>query len=158
MEVLGCYILSVTSAAILFSILHSMLDKKSSSAVLLQLIGGLFLTFTIISPVADIKFDSLFDFPPDYISQGNLLSAQGRKTTQDQLREIIKQRSEAYILDKAMSYQTPIHVEVSLRQDETPVPTAVRLQGSITPYAKSAMQQRLQDEIGIPRENQIWTD
>jgi len=158
MAALGRYILSITSAAILYSILHSLLGKKSSAAVLLRLIGGLFLTFTIISPVTDINYNALFDIQLDYASQGNQIATQAQQITQDQLCEIIKQQCEAYILDKAMSYQTPIHVEVSLRQDETPVPTAVRLQGSITPYAKSAMQQWLQDEIGIPRENQIWTD
>lgn len=158
MEALGRYILSVVSAAILLSILRSLLDKKSSAAVLLQLVGGLFLTFTVVSPVADINFEAFFDMPLDYISEGNLLAVQAQEATQDELCEIIKQRCEAYILDKAMSYQAPLQVDVSLSTDETPVPCSVRLQGSITPYAKSALQKWLQDEIGIPKENQLWTD
>jgi len=158
MDALGTYILSVTSASILYSVLHSLVDKKSSASMLLQLIGGLFLTFTVIAPVSDLDFGPLFDSQWKYISQGNSIVDEGKQFAQEQIREIIKQRCEAYILDKAMTFQTPIRVEVSLDRGETSAPTSVKLEGSIPPYIKRTMQQWLQDEMGIPRENQIWTD
>ena len=43
-----------------------------------------------------------------------------------------------------------------LSQDEIPVPSTVRLQGSISPYARQSLQQWLQDDIGVPKEHQIW--
>ena len=156
MESLGTYILSVTVAAILFGVLQSLHVKKSGSAVLLQLIGGLFLAFTAISPITDITLDTLFDMPLDLSVQGDALAAQGHEFTTEQLQGIIKEQCEAYILDKAKFYQAALDVEITLTQDEIPVPSAVRLQGAISPYAKTAMQAWLCDEMGISKENQLW--
>ena len=158
MDALGKYILSVISAAILYSLIHSLLDKKSSASALLQLIGGLFLSFTVIAPVADVDFTPFLELQWNFVSQGNNIVAEGEQFAQEQMREIIKQRCEAYILDKAMSCQTSIQVDVTLSDDGIPAPASVKLEGNISPYAKRTMQQWLQDEMGIPKENQIWTE
>ena len=156
MDTLGSLILSVTMAAILFSLLSSLLDKKGSAHALLKLVGGLYLTFTIISPIGKFDLDILDDITMPYWDEGKRIAAQGQSTSQEELRSIIKQRSEAYILDKATSYQAQLTVEVTLSQDKIPAPTGAFLQGSISPYAKSAMQQWIQDTIGIPKETQVW--
>ena len=156
MEALGKYILSVTSAAILFGILQSLLGKKGNSAALLRLIGGIFLAFTVISPVTDVDLGRILDPAWDYTAQGSSIAAGGYAVSQNQLHSIIKERCRTYILDKAISYNAQLEVEVELTQDEIPVPAAVRLRGSISPYGKQALQQWLQDVMGIPKENQQW--
>lgn len=156
MDALGKYILSVAAAAILLGILQSLLGKKSGTAVLLQLIGGLFLAFTVISPVARVDLDLLFEMPFAVTADGNAIAAQGQALSRDQLESIIKEQCESYILDKALCFQADLEVEVTLSRDEMPVPSAVRLLGSVSPYAKQALQQWLQDEMGIPKENQLW--
>lgn len=156
MEALGRYILSVTAAAVLLGILRTLLDKKSGSGVLLQLIGGLFLTFTVISPITTINPDALLDGPWELTGQGSAIAAQGQAMAQKELESIIKAQCEAYILDKAQTYQAALEVEVTLNQDEIPAPAAVRLRGSVSPYAKQALQQWLYDEMGISREDQQW--
>jgi len=125
---------------------------------LLHLIGGLFLTFTVIAPVADVDFGPFFELEWNYASQGNGIAAEGEQFAQEQMREIIKQQCEAYILDKAMSCQTTMQVDVTLSHEQIPAPASVKLEGSISPYAKRTMQQWLQDEMGIPEENQLWID
>lgn len=80
MEVLGKYILSVTSAAIVYSMLQSLLVKNSSSAILLRTIGGLFLTFTVLAPIAELDFDAISDTPWNYSVQGNSFAEQDRKS------------------------------------------------------------------------------
>lgn len=157
MKELGAYILSISAAAMILGILQTLFDKKSCNAQLLRLIGGLFLTFTIIAPAADINFDSVFDIHQDFLAQGDLISAQGHEIAQGQRLDIIKENCEAYILDKAMSYQTELCADVTLSQNAVPVPVAVHLSGNVSPYVKSAMQTWLSNEMGIPRENQIWT-
>ena len=122
----------------------------------MKLIGGLFLTFTIIAPIADIDIDALFDSSWDFTEQGEAAAAMGQESAREELTSIIKQECEAYILDKAEAYHAQLEVEVTLSQDEIPVPAAVRLQGSVSPYAKSNLQQWLQDDMGIPKENQVW--
>ena len=156
MEALGRYIFSVTVAAIILGILRSILEKKSGNAVLVQLIGGLFLTFTVIAPIADVDFDAIFDSPWSFSEDAGAFAAQGQAISQEQLRGIIKEQCEAYILDKALSYHAQLQVEVTVSQDDMPVPAAVCLKGSISPYAKNEMEQWLQDKIGIPKESQLW--
>ena len=156
MEALGKYILSVTAAAILFGILQSFISSKSSCGVLLKLIGGLFLTFTIITPIADVNIDALFDTSWDFTVQGTAAAAQGQEIAQEEFQGIIKQKCEAYILDKAEAYHAQLEVEVTLNQDDMPIPTAVRLQGSVSPYTKTSLQQWLEEDMGIPKENQVW--
>ena len=157
MKQFGAYILSIVAAAILLSVLQALLEKKSSSAALLRLIGGLFLAFTALAPIANIDFDSAFSMQWDFSEQGRVLSTQGQELTRDQLQQSIKQQCEAYILDKALSYETVLDVEVSLSQDLYPVPTGICLRGNVSPYVKGLMQKWLADEIGIAKENQIWS-
>lgn len=126
--------------------------------MLLQLVGGLFLIFTVITPLADLDYSHFFNSQWNYAEQGNRIVTEGELIAQEQLNDIIKQRCEAYILDKAMTYQTPLHIEVSLNQGDIPTPSTVRLEGNVSPYVKSTMQQWLQNEIGIPKENQLWSD
>ena len=158
MESLGKYILSVSSAAFLFAIVRSLIGEKSATAALIKLIGGLFLTFTVISPVKDIKMDAFFDLPFDFSAQASAVVAQGQELKEDHLQDIIKQQSEAYILDKALSYQTVLDVDVTLSEGETPVPSAVQLKGAISPYAKHMLQQWLCNDMGISKENQQWIE
>ena len=156
MEKLGCYILSVTAAAILLGILQSIAGKKDTNGALLRLIGGLFLSFTIISPVADIELNQILEFPWDFAVQGSDIAQQGQEYAQDQLHGIIKDRCEAYILDKALALQAELTVEVMLSLDKVPVASSVQLQGNISPYARQVLQQWLQDDMGIPKEHQQW--
>lgn len=156
MEAIGRYILSVTAASILLGIAQTLVGKKGGSAALVRLLGGLFLTFTVIAPLADVDLDAAFDAPWDFTQQGSDIAAQGEDITRDKLQSIIKQRCEAYILDRANTLRTQLEVEVTLSQDDIPIPIAVRLRGSISPYAKMSLQAWLSDDMGIPKENQIW--
>ena len=156
MNSLSEYILSVTSAATIFSILQILLDKKSSSAVLLRFIGGLFLTFTVIAPVVDLDLDIMFDLPLTFVQEADTIAADGYESSRSELATVIKQECEAYILDKARTYQVEPDIEITLSNDDTPIPTRVQLSGSITPYAKKALETWIANEIGIPEENQIW--
>ena len=158
MAALGRYIFSVSTAAILFSIIQTMLEGKHGTAVLVRLLGGLFLTFTVIAPVSDIDLRSIFETHLEFASSGSSIAASGVDTVENHFREIIRQQSESYILDKAMSYQTPMDVEVMLSHDDIPVPSSVILKGSASPYVKQVMEVWLQEEMGISRENQQWTE
>lgn len=136
--------------------MQTLVGKKGSCAVLVRLIGGLFLTFTVIAPVADIDLDAVFDAPWDFQEQGSAAAVYGQQMAQEEMASIIKRKCEAYILDKAEAYQTQLEVEVTLNQDEIPIPCSVRLQGNASPYAKASLQQWLQEDMGIPKENQVW--
>ena len=158
MAALGRYIFSVATAAILFSIIQTMLESKHGSAILVRLIGGIFLTFTVIAPISELDFHSIFEMHLEFASSGSAIAENGISITENHFREIIKDECESYILDKAMSYQSPMDVEVILSQEDMPVPSAVTLKGNVSPYIKSVLSAWIQEEMGIPRENQQWTE
>ena len=66
-------------------------------------------------------------------------------------------KAEAYILEIAGQLSASVTVEVSVGGDSIPVPQSVRLDGAVTPYAKSRLQTIISEELGISKENQIWT-
>lgn len=156
MDGLGQYILSVGIGALIAGILTSFTDSKSTTGVLTRMVCGLFLAFTVIKPVSQLNFDQLAAFAQSYEEAGESSAAMGEALANDALRELIKQETEAYILDKAGSYQAQLDVEVTVGDGEMPVPESVRISGNISPYARSRLQQILADELGIPKERQIW--
>ena len=156
MQQFGKYILSVTAAAILVSVLQNIVGKKGANAALLNLISGLFMAFTVIAPITNIQLEDILDMPWDFVTEGTSIATQGQATSEDLYRQLIKQKCEAYILDKAQAYQATLEVEVTLDQSDTPTPDSVRMQGQISPYGKAAMQQWLQEEMGVPKERQQW--
>ena len=158
MVMLGRYIFSVTTAAIIFSILQSLLHKNSAAAILVRLIGGLFLTFTVIAPVIDFDLDSIFEQSWAYTSHAEDIAAAGQIIAAEQLSQRIKEQCETYIIDKAMSYQTQLDADITLTNDEMPLPSAVLLKGNISPYVKSIIATWIQDEMGIPEDHQIWSE
>ena len=158
MATLGRYIFSVTTAAIIFSILQSLLHKNSAAAMLVRLIGGLFLTFTVIAPVIDFDLDSILEQSWAYTSHAEDIAAAGQTIAAEQRSQRIKEQCETYIIDKAMSYQTQLDVDITLTNDEMPLPSAVLLKGNISPYVKSIIATWIQDEMGIPEDHQIWSE
>lgn len=81
----------------------------------------------------------------------------GTKLADDARREIIKAEAEAYILDKAGSYGLQLEVCVTLREDDIPVPESVCIAGAVSPYARTRLEILIENELGIPKERQLWT-
>lgn len=156
MEAVGRYIISVSAAAILCGILKSIFPSKSANAALLHLASGIFLSLVAIQPLSQIDLEALPVITDDYLSEAQAVSAQGQFLARDSMGDIIKSRAEAYILDKAREYHAELTVEVTLSAGDPPVPASVRLTGTVSPYAKRRLETILLEDLGIPKENQIW--
>ena len=50
-----------------------------------------------------------------------------------------------------------VTVEVTLSQDDPPVPEYVEIFGEISPYIKLRLEELIQEELNIAKENQRWT-
>lgn len=156
MDTLRQYILSVTAAAILCGVLRDLIPEKGAAGQLLKLISGIFLAFAAISPVKELEIPNLQAYMDVFSAQGEVFSDQGKDLSADAMAGIIKDRSEAYILDKAGVLAAEISVEVELTDDPLPAPAAVRIYGSVSPYARAALETMIETELGIPKEDQIW--
>ena len=68
--------------------------------------------------------------------------------------EVIKANTETYILDKATTMEVELNVEVTL---DGLIPKKVILQGAVSPYTRASLSDWIAQQLGIPREAQIWT-
>lgn len=146
--------LSLISISLISGTLLRLTQDGAVKAVL-KLLCGIFLAVTMIRPLVGLDWErELSALLPD--SPASLV-AEGERMARSSMEEIIKARSEAYILDKATSLHCPLRVEVILSRDGALIPVAAVLAGTVSPYAKGQLELILQKELGIPKESLQWT-
>lgn len=157
MQGLRQYILSVCAAAIICAVVQTLVQKKGSAASLTKVLTGLFMMFVIAAPFAGFRMGDLSSWLEDYRLSALDAVQQGEQISANAFSARIKHQAEEYILSKAEAMQVALRAEVTVSADPMPVPVKVRLSGSISPYAKLRLQEIIQEDLGIPKENQIWT-
>lgn len=150
------YFLSVICGAILCAIVTALLEKKGTSGVVLKLICGIFLTFTVIRPISTVELQDFTFFTSEISEEAAYASNIGQQHTQETIAAIIKQETEAYILDKAKALGASITAEVTL--DDDLLPEMVLLAGHLTSYERHQLSQMMETELGIAKEDQIWNE
>lgn len=129
------YLFSVVCACLISGILLSLVKGAASQAVMKLLCSG-FLALTILSPLGKMDFSQeLYKFLPDK-EEGQQMARAGEDMAQKNLAGIIKENSEAYILDKAAELQGELAVDVTLSDGDLPLPVAVRFTGRVSPRGK----------------------
>lgn len=155
MEGLREYILSVTAAALVCS-LASCLFSQGKARQILRLLCGAVLTTVVLGPVMEIDGTALSDFWRQWDVDASYFTEQGEQMARDALEESIKSQAEAYILDKADMLGISIQVEVGLSQSDPPVPVSAVLRGEVSPYVKSQLEDMLESDLEISKENLEW--
>lgn len=148
------YIYSVVSAALVCGILSSLV-KKGGPGGFLRILCSFFLVLTVIRPFSRADFSQIMHVTTPYKQEGVCAAATGTQMAQEAKAQIIKQNLEAYILDKAIQHNADLCVAVTLNDDHIPI--FAELSGEISPYAKQHLQQLLISDLGIAKENQLWT-
>jgi hypothetical protein len=156
MDQIRRYLLSVIAAAILCGIVNTLIGKKGSANSVVKLIAGLFMAFTVISPLVTVRLTNISDYFSDLSAQGEAITADGEAIALEELCAIIKSRTEAYILDKAVSMDLDLEVEVTLSSENPPLPCAVIIKGSAAPYEKVVITEYIAKDLGISKEDQLW--
>ena len=148
----GC-LLSVTAAALICGVVSGIAGKNGSISKLMRLLCGLFLAATVIKPLVDVRIENIYDFADNLSFSSDTVVSQGEKVAAGEMKRIIKQKTETYILDKANALGANISVEVIL---EDYIPVSVTIIGDISPYAKSSLSASITQELDIQPEEQIW--
>lgn len=157
MTELGQYTVSVCCAGIFFAVILSLLPEKGLTSTVTRHICGVVTAFVVISPLKQIRLGDYIGIYDSLLYDAQAASAVGEQQTEDALADIIKQRSEAYILDKAQAMGVNLDVEITLSRDDLPVPVSARIGGTVSPFIKLRLQRLLTEELGIAKENQLWT-
>ena len=149
------YILGIIAAAFVCGIVLCFAEK-SREGPLLKLICGLVLTFSLVKPILNIRLGDWTSLGIDFQTEAWEAAEDGRQRGEDTLRKLIKQETEAYIMDKAKEMDLEIRVTVTLSDQALPSPVAASIEGVLPPYGKAKLSQILLKELGIPKENQKW--
>lgn len=156
MEYIREYVISVVASAFVCGIVMGVFPKGAVKEVV-KMICGLFLAFTALSPISRLDFSALTNHGIDFSEDAAQTAAIGEVYSEKAIRDIIKAETQAYILDKAAALGASITADVSLSADEIPVPVGVQVSGVFSPYVRQRLTDILQEELGIAKENQLWT-
>lgn len=157
MDSLKQYIMTVTFAAILCGITTGILGKKGTTGAATKFLTGLFLVITVIAPVTKIKFQDIQQYTDGISQEAADLTKEGENFATETMARIITERAESYILDKAAAMSVDLQVEVTLSDAIPPMPWAVSLSGSVSPYEKRRLEQCICKDLGISEEEITWT-
>lgn len=148
------YALSIIVTSLICGILSGMTEKCSGKS-LIRYLCGLVLAASIILPLTNTDSFSMTESILSIQENGNLMAGQGTQMAQAAKAEIIKQKIEAYILDKATLICEDVSVNVTLNDDQ--FPDEIVLAGTFSPNDKHQLQKILLADLGITEEKLLWT-
>ena len=156
MESIQTYIFNITAIALVCGIMISILGKKGLCGNTVKFLCGVAIMLSIVGPPFQLpKFNFINSFR-EITVETELVTAFGQETAYKEYADIIKNRTAAYILDKAESLGAKLTVEVTLSNEMPMSPCEVKLSGAISPYAKKVLSNTIAKDLGIDVEEQTW--
>ncbi len=157
MDNLRQYILSLICAALICSIIKILAGSTRGSSGILNVLCGLFMAITVLSPAVDFEIPDISLTFQSIYSDANKLSVAAMNNSKEDMAEIIKSETRAYILEKANLNNMDIDVEVKL-DDQGLVPSGVIITGQVSPYDKTVLTNYIHRMLDIPEEAQKWVE
>ena len=117
---------------------------------------GLFMLFSVISPLKQIHLDELVLQPLEFYEQGQWLAEEAAAETDQQLRQVISDKCAAYILREAERLGMDLEVEQVMLEENTLVPQGAVLRSDAGTEEKQALAEYIRRELGIGEEYLIW--
>ena len=150
------YILRLTAAAI-FAAVAIHLIPKGPIREFGSFMGMLLVTLAVISPIAKLKPQRVEDVFRSMETQISHTQSTVERSNRELLSELIKERCETYILDKAAAMELELSVEVTLDASDTyPIPDSVLLTGAYSEEAHSKLSSFIEEKLGIASADQEW--
>jgi len=150
------YLLGIVAAAILCAIVSQLAGRDGFLGSAVKLITGVFMLIALVSPVMKLRIRMPSEIFTDISQQADQITTSAVDSAQESVSAIIKEQTQAYILDKAKSYGLDMSVEVTLSDAQIPEPISVKLSGKVSPYNKKILSEVIEKDLGIPTEAQIW--
>lgn len=154
MDTLGIYGLRIILAAMICSLLQSLVNDNPHAAAL-KTLGGILLTITILSPLRDVSWEMDTSWLREARAAGNRYSLDGETMAKQEMRRIIADRTRNFLREEASRLGAELEITVTVGEDLLPV--QVELRGSADDGVKTALAAIMEEELSVPGENQIWT-
>lgn len=155
MEGIRNYFLAIVAACML-SVLACALLKNSKNQKITRFIAGILILLTVSAPLLRLNLSGLADRIAELGDRGGFSTQQVSRDYQTMLRALVKENTEKYIEAKAETLGGMVQAEVTVGNGETPMPEAVILTGSMTPSQAQALEDYINNSLGIPPGRQEW--
>ena len=154
MEHLRQYIASIIFASVLFSLLQNMI-RNQTHAALLRILCGLCFTILLIRPLSDRDWKMDLDITQYLSEEGERAAQIGADLTQNAVSRLISEKTAAYIMEQAAQRNTELTVSVEVESNYLPV--FAELRGEVSEGVREELTNIIAKDLGIARENQLWT-
>lgn len=156
MDTIRDYVLTVIIVSLICSILSGLVNT-SAMRTLIRLVCGIILTMTIVRPLWKIDLSVPQSIGTGLTDVAASAAEEGSAAARDAWEAYIIRETQTYIQNTAAQWNAEITAEIKLSREDPPVPEWIVLSGSISPYAKAQLENRLQKELGLTKENLEWT-
>ena len=155
MESLGRWLLSVSAAALLVSVVQTLIPEGGMRRAAV-FTGGLLLLAVLLRPVVEVDLSSISESLADWTEQVEQRQSELEQTQTDALAAGIAERAATYISDKgaALGLTVTAAVETRAGDDGIPVPYAAVIEGP----RSEALAASIAADLGIPAERQTWKE
>lgn len=148
------YIIAIIGCCLISSVL-SCIFSESRQKELIKLFSGIFIAVAILSPLTKVDFSKLAEMEYIQLSDTASVVAAGEVLAQKEIAARIISECEAYILDKAELLGAEIEIAITLNEELLPV--FAEIQGNYTDFIRLQVESILENDLGITKENQLWT-
>ncbi len=156
-EAVKTYLLSVAAVSLLLALIQAILPNGAAKRTA-TMAGGLLVILAVLSPLAKLDYDSLARSIARIQIETEALETGVSVGNRELMADIISERCQAYILDKAEEMGVMLQVEITVSQGTGyPYPTEAILRGTVTETQRSILTAYIADDLGIPAESQTWT-
>lgn len=151
------WIIGITCGAMLCAVLQVFLPKGGLEKAG-RLAGGLVLLIVTVQPLVGLDYDSLARSLTEYRLIESGYSEDLTEMSGSLLKEIIEERTEAYILDKAeaIGFECEASVTYDWDGEGVPYPSAVRIVSSADAEQERRLAQVIEADLGVPADRQIY--
>jgi hypothetical protein len=155
MDGLQQYVMSLIGAALICSVVKSLVGGASRFKEVTRVVCGVFMVITAISPLMVVKIPDFDSYIQPIFDTGWKISNDAVNASKAEMVDIIKGETSAYILEKANSRNVDIDVEVGVDEGVL-VPTEVIIAGTVSPYDKALISKYIFETLNIPEDQQQW--
>ena len=156
MDSIKQYVITITAAAILCMLVNAIFPAKNAYGGILKLFCGVVFTIILVSPVNNFCFADYNWFWESIFTEANIATEEGVAAFNGLLSDSIKDKTTAYILDKANEYDMDLNIQVELENSSPPVPENIIISGNSTPHQREQFRLELSNELGLPKERILW--
>lgn len=154
---LTTYILSVVAGAILCGCITQLAGKNGTAATVIRSLCGLYMLLLLLSPIRNMNISDYTKYFENIFTEADAVSKEGEALAGEELTAFIKEKTEAYVLEKAVSLGADLSVEITLGKEDIPAPVSITVKGAVSPYVKKVLTRYIAEQLGIPEEAQHWT-